>query len=69
MCGAAEGPEQRRLRGGLMAAYSSSQGEWSSSVELCNLVTAAGPRGTAWSSVGGGCKTAEKSPCGFLGRG
>lgn len=34
--------EKRRLRGGLMAAYRSSQG----SAELCLLVTATGPKGT-----------------------
>lgn len=46
--------QQRRLRGGLMAAYSSSQGEWSSSTELCSWVTVTGPEGVAWSSVRGG---------------
>jgi len=39
--------EQRRLRGGLMAAYSSSQGEWSGSADLCSLVTMTGPEGIA----------------------
>ena len=47
-------PEPRRLRGGLMSAYSSSQGESGSSTEICSLVTVTGPEGMAWSYVRGG---------------
>ena len=35
-------PEKRRLRGGLMAACSSSEGEERGSAELCSLVTGNG---------------------------
>ena len=43
-------PEQRRLRGGLTAACSSSQVERRVSAELCSLVAGTGPQGAA-----GGC--------------
>ena len=46
-------PEQRRLRGGLMVAYSSSQGERRGSAELCSLVIVTGSEGMAWSCVRG----------------
>ena len=46
-------PEQRRLREVLMVAYSSSQGEWRGSADLCSLVTVTGPEGTAWSCIRG----------------
>jgi len=36
-----------------MASYGSSQGEWRGSAELCSLLTATGPEGTAWSCVRG----------------
>jgi len=42
--------EKRRLRGGLVVAYRSSQG----SAELCSPVTVTGPKGTPWSCIGGG---------------
>ena len=45
--------EQRRLRGGLVAACSSSQGEWRGSV-MSAPVTVTEPKGTAWSCIGEG---------------
>ena len=45
-----------------MAAYSSSQGEWKGSTELCSLVTATGPKGTAWSCKGGSGWMLGKGP-------
>lgn len=45
-------PELSRLRGGLMTAYSFSQGG-RGSAELYSLVTATVPKRMAWSCVGG----------------
>jgi len=47
-------PEEKRLRAGLMAAYSSAQGECRSNTELFSLKKAPVPKITAWSWVRGG---------------
>ena len=46
--------EQRGLRGGLMAAYSSSQGEQRGDADLCFMLIAIRPKEMAWSCVMGG---------------
>jgi len=50
-------PEWRRLRGGLIADFSSSQGV-EGIVDLCSLVTE--PEGTAWNCVRGGSRGVRK---------
>ena len=63
------GLEQRRLRGGLMAAMAPHR-EQRGSTELCSLMTAAGPAGRAWRCVRGGSSWVlgkGSSPIGWLG--
>lgn len=51
-------PEWRRLRGGLLADFSSSQGV-EGIVDLCSLVIVTGPKGMEWHGAATGWGEAE----------